>query len=178
MSYRRDFTIGPREVQAFSRTLALGRWWRAGAAFGLTGALVCWVCLPRLVPGMGPGLLLALAASAGLAVSSAALGTALLTDRARARRRFFAARGGSYLQRVDISGLGVQVAVDQVRAGLRFDRLMKIRETRRAFYLFLSPEQAWILPKAQMEDPAGECRRLREIFTAALDDSRLRLKKS
>ena len=56
---------------------------------------------------------------------------------------------------MDISGLGIRVTVGKDRARLSFDKLMKVRETRRAFYLFLSANQAWILPKAQMEDPAG-----------------------
>ena len=63
------------------------------------------------------------------------------------------------------------------RARLSFDKLMKVRETRRAFYLFLSANQAWILPKAQMEDPAGESRQLRAIFSTFLDARRLRLRR-
>ena len=78
---------------------------------------------------------------------------------------------------MDISGLGIRVTVGKDRARLSFDKLMKVRETRRAFYLFLSANQAWILPKAQMEDPAGESRQLRAIFSTFLDARRLRLRR-
>ena len=39
MSYQRDFTIGLRETQDFYLSLALGRWGKGIAGFGLAGAL-------------------------------------------------------------------------------------------------------------------------------------------
>ena len=56
-------------------------------------------------------------------------------------------------------------------------RRVRVRETRRAFYLFIAEHQAWILPKAQMEDREAECRAVREIFCKVVERSRLRLRK-
>ena len=159
MNYQRDFTIGVKETQDFSRTLVLEARWKSVVVFGLLGALCCWAYLMWLDLGLGPVFVLAMMA-----------GTALVTA-------FYAEHRDSYLQQVDISGLGIRVTVGKDRARLSFDKLMKVRETRRAFYLFLSANQAWILPKAQMEDPAGESRQLRAIFSTFLDARRLRLRR-
>ncbi|MDE7261595.1 MAG: YcxB family protein, partial [Oscillospiraceae bacterium] len=83
----------------------------------------------------------------------------------------------SYVQETDISGLGIRVAVDGNKAKLAFENLVQVRETRKAFYLFLSSTHAWILPKAQMEDPAAESAQLRELFNTVLERKKLRLKK-
>ena len=116
-------------------------------------------------------------AGTALVTAGAMTASMLLANRSKARRQFYAEHRDSYLQQVDISGLGIRVTVGKDRARLSFDKLMKVRETRRAFYLFLSANQAWILPKAQMEDPAGESRQLRAIFSTFLDARRLRLRR-
>ena len=62
-------------------------------------------------------------------------------------------------------------------AKVNFDQLYQVRETGRAFYIFLSANQAWLLPKAQMEDAAAESAQLREIFRAVVPSKQLKLKK-
>ena len=47
---------------------------------------------------------------------------------------------------------GVRVTVGKDKARLTFEKLARVQETRRAFYLFLSDTQAWILPKSQIEE--------------------------
>ena len=69
-------------------------------------------------------------------------------------------------QETEINGFGVHVTVGKDRGKMGFEDLLRVRETRKAFYLFLSENQAWILPKAQMEDREGDCARLRELFSA------------
>lgn len=83
-----------------------------------------------------------------------------------------------YVQETEIDGFGVRVTVGKDRAKLGFDKLRRVQETRGAFYLFLSDSQAWILPKAQMEDRAAECAQLRQIFHTVIERGRLRLRKS
>ena len=177
MNYQRDFTIGVKETQDFSRTLVLEARWKSVVVFGLLGALGCWAYLMWLGLGLGPVLVLAMMAGTALVTAGAMTASMLLANRSKARRQFYAEHRDSYLQQVDISGLGIRVTVGKDRARLSFDKLMKVRETRRAFYLFLSANQAWILPKAQMEDPAGESRQLRAIFSTFLDARRLRLRR-
>lgn len=177
MNYQRDFTIGVKETQDFSRTLVLEARWKSVVVFGLLGALCCWTYLMWLDLGLGPVLVLAMMAGTALVTAGAMTASMLLANRSKARRQFYAEHRDSYLQQVDISGLGIRVTVGKDRARLSFDKLMKVRETRRAFYLFLSANQAWILPKAQMEDPAGESRQLRATFSTFLDARRLRLRR-
>jgi len=162
-SYRRDFTIGEKETQRFYRMLALQKWRRGIVGFGLAGALAAWMYLGRTalplavkVPVILAGFLAGMLLSALCVIVST----------------FFQVRA-----QIRQSGRGIRVTVDQDKARLDFDRLQEVRETGGAFYLFLAPGQAWILPKAQMEDPAAECGALREIFRTVVPSGRLRLKK-
>ena len=57
-----------------------------------------------------------------------------------------------------------------------FDRIHKVRETKKAIYIHLSDTQAWILPKSQM---AGEeeAARLLEMLSSVIESGRLQLRK-
>ncbi len=175
MSYRRDFTIGPREAAGLYQMLALEKWRRGTLGFGLAGALAAWMYMTRL--SLSP-LVQALTA-AGTALAVMAFFTLALVLRVQWEVRAQARRSGkeSYVQETEIDGFGVRVTVGKDRARLTFEKLVRVRETRRAFYLFLSQTQAWILPKAQMENPAAECRELRQIFQTVMERGRLQLKK-
>ena len=81
-----------------------------------------------------------------------------------------------YVQETEINGFGVHVTVGKDRAKMDFMDLLRVQETRRAFYLFLSANQAWILPKAQMEE--GDCARLRGLFSAVIEKGKLNIKGS
>ena len=69
------------------------------------------------------------------------------------------------------------MTVGKNRAKMGFDKLVRVRETAGAFYLFIADNQAWILPKAQMEDRDEECRQIRRIFHTVVEKGRLKLKK-
>ena len=83
----------------------------------------------------------------------------------------------SYVQETEIDGFGVHVTVGKNRSKMGFDKLVRVRETAGAFYLFIADNQAWILPKAQMEDRDEECRQIRGIFHTVVEKGRLKLKK-
>ena len=177
MSYRRDFTIGLREAQQFQLMLVLDRWRGGIFGFGAVGALVAWMYLS--LPETPPALPVRLGAAAAAAVLTAAAAALILTvsTLSRVRRQVRSSGRESYVQETEIDGFGVRVTVGKDRARLSFDRLVRVRETRRAFYLFIAEHQAWILPKAQMEDREAECRQVREIFRTVLERGRLRLRK-
>lgn len=174
MSDRRNFTIGRRETRNFYLTLVLGSWRKGIAGFGAVGALAALLYMPEL-PLPLRGLLLLAGAAAGMGLSTLFLAVSTCL-RVRAQLR----RSGRerYVQETEIDGFGVRVTVGKDRAKLGFDKLRRIQETRGAFYLFLSDSQAWILPKAQMEDRAAECAQLRQIFRTVIERGRLRLRKS
>lgn len=173
-TYRRDFTIGERETQRFYRMLTLRKWSRGILGFGAAGALAVWMYLNRVSLSAG----MQAAAVLGGFLAGAALSTACVLTAAWFQVHGQLRRSGrtSYVQETEISGLGIRVTVGQDRAKLDFDRLQEVRETRGAFYLFLAPGQAWILPKAQMTDVSGECAALREIFRTVVPSRRLKLR--
>lgn len=174
MSYRRDFTIGLKETQDFYLSLTLGRWWKGILGFAAVGALVGVMYTLQL-----PLPLVAVTAVITACVSAALLTLILTISTLRKVKAQVARSGrGSYVQETEINGFGVHVTVGKDKAKLGFGDLAKVQETGKAFYLFLSDSQAWILPKKQMEDPEAECAQLRALFRAVIERGRLRLKKT
>lgn len=174
MSYQRDFTIGLRETQDFYLSLVLGRWRKGIAGFALVGALAA---LLYMLNAAFPLPVRAAAAAAG-ALAGAGITVVVLVVSTLTRVREQVRRSGreSYVQETEINGFGVHVAVGKDRARMEFMDLLRVQETRRAFYLFLSENQAWILPKAQME--AGDPEQLRRIFSTVIEKRKLKLKAS
>ena len=173
MNYRRDFTIGLREALGLYWLLALEKWRKGALGFGLAGALTVWLYTDGVAMPLRAALtVLAAPAVAGIFLLGLYVYT-WRTVRGQLRRRGREA----YVQETEIGGFGIRVTVGKERSKLGFERLERVRETRRAFYLFLSADQAWILPKAQMADPAGECRELRELFRKVMESRRLRIRK-
>lgn len=174
-SYRRDFTIGLRETQDFYLALALGRWRKGILGFALAGALAGFM----YTAGAGIGWGLRAAAVLGTAAAAAAVTALVLTVSTllRVKNQVKSSGREAYVQETEINGFGVHVTVGKDKAKLGFSDLLRVQETGKAFYLFLSDSQAWILPKKQMEDPQSECARLRELFTTVIERGRLKLKK-
>ena len=175
MSYRRDFTIGLGETRRFYLMLTLGKWKRGLLGFGLAGALTGYLYAGLLAL---PPYLQAMAILAGaLAAALAAALALVLSTSGKVKNEARRSGRDSYVQETEIDGFGVHVTVGKNRAKMSFDKLVRVRETAGAFYLFISDNQAWILPKAQMEDREEECRQIRRIFSAVVEKGRLRLKK-
>ena len=177
MSYERDFTIGLRETQDFHLSLVLRRWWKGAIGFGVVGVLVVWMYLYRLIPDSPPAVVAVVAGIFGVLTAAGVLAALAITTRMKVRDQLSRSGQGPYVQSTRIDGFGVQVRVGKKKAKLPFDRLLRVRETRKAFYLFIAEEQAWLLPKAQMEDVEKESAQLRRIFRAVVESRRLELKK-
>ena len=171
MSYHRDFTIGKRETLDFYLSLVLRRWRGGILGFGAAGALTVLLYTGRAELSL-PVLAGLMAAGAAAAMLLAALCLVLSTWR-RVKEQLRRSGRESYIQETEINGFGIRVTVGKDKAKLAFENLVQVRETRRAFYLFLSPSHAWILPKAQMEDPAAESAQLRALFTSVLERKKL-----
>lgn len=178
MSYRRDFVIGLKETRDFYTRLLLRSWIKGIIGFGLAGGLTAWYYLNLFqISVSAPVELLISLAAAAVVMGLVALVMALATrwKVAKESRRSGRER---YVQHTRIDGFGLHVTVDDREARLGFDKLMKVEETKKAFYLYLAANQAWILPKDQMEDQAAECARLREIFSTVIESKRLKLQKN
>ena len=175
MSYRRDFTIGLRETRGFYLMLVLEKWRRGIAGFGLVGALAAYLYTAAVT--LAPWLQALAVLGGALAGMLASVLALTISTSARVRDQVRRSGQDSYVQQTEISGLGVHVTVGSKQAKMSFDKLVRVRETRRAFYLFIADTQAWILPKAKMEDRAAECRQIRQLFSMVMERGRLRLKK-
>ena len=177
MRYERDFTIGLRETQAFYVLLTLEHWRKGLAGFGAAGALAAYLYIGMLFSDLIlPGQIALIIAAAVLTALAVALGMVLST-RGRVRSRLRRSGKERYVQQTAVDAFGVHVTVGKDRAKLGFDKLVRVWETRGAFYIFLSANQAWILPKAQMEDSRAESEQLRTIFRTVMEGKRLKLKK-
>lgn len=175
MSYRRDFTIGLRETRRFYLMLVLEKWRKGLLGFGLAGALAG--CLYSGLLTLPPYLQVLAAASGAAAAILAAVAALVLSTSGRVKNEVRRSGRDSYVQETEIDGFGVHVTVGKNRAKMGFDKLVRVRETAGAFYLFIADSQAWILPKNQMEDRDEECRQIRGIFHTVVEKGRLRLKK-
>ncbi len=175
MSYHRDFTIGKRETLDFHLSLVLRRWRGGIAGFAAAGVLASLMYTAQAR--------LSLPARAGLAVVGAAAFALLValwlivSTGYQVREQLRRSGRESYIQETEINGFGVHVTVGKDKAKLAFENLVQVRETNRAFYLFLSDAHAWILPKAQMEAPEAESAELRKLFNTVLERKKLHLKK-
>ena len=125
-----------------------------------------------------PPYLQALAVASGAAAAIlAAVAALVLSTSGKVKNEVRRSGRDSYVQETGIDPFGVHVTVGKNRAKMGFDKLVRVRETAGAFYLFIADNQAWILPKAQMEDREEECRQIREIFNTVVEKGRLKLKK-
>lgn len=173
MSFHWDFTIGLREAGGFYRLLALEKWWKGGLGFGLVGALAAWMYMSRTA--LPPAIQLLAAAGAALAVTGLFLAGLLVRTELAVRSQARRTGRERYVQETEISGLGIRVTVGKDRAKRSFGQLVRVKETRRAIYLFLAQDQAWILPRSQME--AGERREVRRLLETALERRKLSLRR-
>ena len=175
MSYHRDFTIGKRETLDFYLSLVLRRWRGGIAGFGAAGALAVLLYTAQTALSL-PVQIGLMAAGAAAFMLLAALWLVLSTSR-KVKEQLRLSGRTSYVQETEINGFGIHVTVGKDKAKLAFGNLAQVRETKRAFYLFLSDTHAWILPKAQMEDAAAESAQLRKLFTTVLERKKLHLRK-
>lgn len=173
-AYHRDFTIDLKETQAFYLMLVMGRWKKGLLGFAVVGALA------GVLYTAGTALILPVKAAlaAGGALAAVLISALVLIISTRQKVKSQVRRSGreSYVQETEINGFGIHVTVGDKKARLAFENLLGVRETGRAFYLFLSDSQAWILPKAQMEDRQAESEQLRTIFRTVVERGKLRLK--
>ena len=174
MRYSRDFTITEKDLQSFYRMLVLQRWGKGILGFGAVGVLIGKLYMDFLsIPLKGIWAVAAMVLTGCLTMLLVTLGVMIRTGR-NVRKSI---RRKSYVQQTEIDGFGVHVAVDGQKAKAGFEKLHFVRETAAAFYIFMAPGEAWILPKKQMEDAAEECRKIREIFSRVIEPKRRRLLK-
>ena len=108
---------------------------------------------------------------------SAILGGYYFTLRNKVRAAIRRRGRERYPQEILINGFGLRCTASGREVKVAFEKIREIRETKRAVYIYMTENDAWILPKAQMEDPAAEAAKLREIFGMVIESQRLHLRK-
>lgn len=177
MRYSRDFTITRQDTQKFYQMLVLRRWRKGILGFAAVGALVGKLYLDWLGFQLGAvetsvflvltGVLTAMLITLGMVLRTRSNVGKMMRKKGRE----------SYIQQTRIDGFGVHVTVGQDNAKLRFEEICRVEETADAFYIFLTEQDAWIMPKGQMEDAEAESRAVREIFSKVIAPKRLKLQK-
>ena len=177
MRYSRDFTITQKDTERFYQMLVLRRWSKGILGFAVVGALVLKLYMDWL--GFAPGAagMAAMMVLGGLVTAALITAGVLWRTKGNVAKRMRKNGRESYVQQTRIDGFGVHVTVDGESAKLGFDKLRCVQETKDAFYLFVTDNEAWILPKAQMENREEECRAVRDIFSKVVAPSRLKLQK-
>lgn len=178
MRYSRNFTITRKDTEKFYQMLVLRRWTKGIAGFAVVGALVLKLYMDWLGFDLGAVGMVAMMVFGGLV--TAVFITIGVLWRTRGNVTKLMRRNGreQYVQQTRIDGFGVHVNVGGEDSKLGFDKLVRVQETKDAFYLFVTDNDAWIMPKAQMENREEECRAIREIFTKVVAPMRLKLQKN
>lgn len=94
----------------------------------------------------------------------------------RINRAYKEKRAQEFTQDVTIGREGVRASSTRGAALLKWGNIVRVRESGKTFYLFLSKTQAYILPKYQMKDAAAEAAQVRALFQKHLDGGILKLK--
>ena len=182
MHYKREFTIGYKEIRDRNRyqTLAKGPKGHPGllgmAGLALAAALVVLLYMPehlRNTPVTKWGTFaFAFAAAFLLFIFFGILRSDIQTKNAVNKQR-----QQSYRQEIAIDAFGVHVTVNKKTADVGYDKLVRVEETKKAFYVYITPSDGWILPKEQMENAPEESRTIRTLFNTVMMSKDLRLQK-
>ena len=177
MHYERTFTIGYREIRDRNRTFVLKTHWKGILGLALVAALIAFLYLPE-------NLRQSSAATWGICALAGVIALPILglldifrcdrTTKKAVRKQ----REQSYEQKIALDAFGVHVTVNKKTADAGYDKIVRVEETNKAFYVYITEKDGWILPKTQMKDPAAESAALREIFTTFLMSKDLKLKKN
>ena len=177
MNYQREFTVRIKDLQFFRQDVMLEKWKTLITGCGLLGAVVAWGYLQWAGQEMGIIGEVITTVFAGLASLEVLMLGLIWFNNNKVKSTMRRMGKSSYHQSVEIDGFGVHAESDGKKEKAGFDKIVRVKETVRAFYIFYAQEKAWILPKDQMADVEAESAKLREIFTALVASSQLKLMK-
>ena len=177
MKYEREFTIRANDVVRFQQGLMLRGSGLRIVGIAIMGVVIAWLYVQWLNIEATP-MEMALWMSFTTAVTMVVVFLSMvITNRKQTKKHLERMGKDSYQQKVLIDVFGIHVIADGNKSRLGFEKVMEVRENRHAFYIYLNPIQAWILPKDQMEDVEGESRQIREIFDQVIESRRLKFQK-
>ena len=176
MDYQETFTIHAKDaIRFYFRLFCHSRIWMI-LGFGLAGALTTYLYgAPSGLPGpvLVGTMLLTFAV-----VAAAFLGASYLNIRRSVRKGAKKNGSSTYDQTVRINGFGIRVEANGKEGRVGFDKLWKVEETRDYFYIYLTRDNGWIMPKKQMANREADCAALRTLFTKVIPERQLHLRGS
>ena len=81
-----------------------------------------------------------------------------------------------FTQEITLTDQGLHAETESGTLDLSYDKLIRVTETNRDFYLFFSANSAYVLPKDQMKQPDTECAAVRALFRAHMPGAKLKLR--
>ena len=175
MEFRGTFRIGEKEAVDFYVYEAKRKRLGGVIGFGIIGLLVCYLYGRSVIESA-----VLLAGAMALSFAAAAAVTVLcsyLSIRIKVKSAMKKNNTADYDQSILVNGYGVRTEANGRDVRIGFDKVVAVRETKKAFYIYLGKEHAWIVPKAQMEDEAAGSAMLRKIFNTVIESKNLHLLK-
>ena len=174
MEYQGTFTIGRRENIRFNLYVMRGRFILMAALVFVIIAVMLGASTYGQTMSVPAALLRGIPLGLGGAALFLVINTVMLMT--RINRAYKEKRAQEFTQDVTIGREGVRASSTRGAALLRWGNIVRVRESGKTFYLFLSKTQAYILPKYQMKDAAAEAAQVRALFQKHLDGGILKLK--
>ena len=160
MEYQGTFTIGRRENIRFNLYVMRGRFILMAALVFVIIAVMLGASTYGQTMSVPAALLRGIPLGLGGAALFLVVNTVMLMT--RINRAYKDQRAQEFTQDVTIGREGVRASSTRGAALLKWGNIVRVRESGKTFYLFLSKTQAYILPKYQLKDAAAEAGALRK----------------
>lgn len=176
MKFSGSFVIGKDENLRLNQFVAFNKVMKNTLVIGLI------VLLPQLaLPFLFEGELTVFRAFMALLISAAAAGLFFLIMRLsvvfRVRTFYKTETLTPFKQDLHIDSKGITATTEDEGAKFTsFDQIVKVTETSKDIYVFISATQAFVIPKNQLENEKADIASLKTIFSAAIPSDKVKFK--
>lgn len=175
MQFEGTFTIGRKENIRYNTYASQSRIIGMSAFVFAIIAVLLGITTYGSTGSVGAALSRALPSALWLSVLFFALNNAIII--LRVLKNYRLRRIADFTQQITIDKAGVHVVSTRGNGLLKWKNVEKVQESSTTFYLFLSKEQAYVLPKYQLEKPKEDAETIRTLLRNNLDQSLLKLRK-
>ena len=174
MRFEQTIHIGPEETTDYQLHYAgKVRYW-ISAGLGLAGAFLvaafCWDSSKLL-----SSILMVL--GCGCFFSFLVLYTLKYTVARQVKAQYEKGEHKEYDQTITLDGFGLTVSSGKKTRRFDYSQLHQVDETGKYFFFFIKANQAYTLPKAQLNDPKEDVKTIRSILNTFIVGRQLHLKK-
>ena len=168
--------IDPKTFYRFAifDTLTLRRRWLSPAIFAGIFLFCSLICFSMVNRTQGAALLVAVLLTVGLGVPAVYFGVFFHSLKVQSKTLKLKASAVAYTITLDETGVhvtGKKAAKDH--AAFSWEQIFGVYEQSGCIYLYVSPRQAFLLPKASLESTGPSLQELRAMFTDHLTAEKL-----